>query len=232
MAPRRRLPAEPDELLIGGALSLGLRLAAEQVAAFRTYREEILRWSPRTNLTALADAEAIVRDGFLDSLACAPLIPPEANRVLDIGSGAGFPALPLKLLRPSLSFTLVEASRKKATFLLHIVRTLRLMGVRVLQERAEVVAEDPGEIAAYDVALARAVAQPPEPARLVRPFLRPGGVFLLQVGRLPEEAWDRLRVLGFEFSRELLLPPALGRPGRRVLVARRLGSGSGDQCFT
>ncbi len=232
MDTRRRPRAGPDDLLVAGALSLGLHLAAEQRTAFRTYREEILRWSPRTNLTAFRTPEEIVRAGLLDSLACAPLIPPEATRVLDIGSGAGFPALPLKLLRPDLSFTLVEASRKKATFLLHVVRTLRLMGVRVLQQRAEVVAEDPGEIAAYDVALARAVAPPPEPARLVRPFLRPGGVFLLQVGPLSEEAWARLRALGFEFSRELVLPLAFGRPGRRVLALRRVGSRAGGQCFT
>jgi 16S rRNA (guanine527-N7)-methyltransferase len=145
---------------------------------------------------------------------------------VDVGSGAGFPALPLKLVRPDLSFTLVEASRKKATFLHHIVRRLRLAGVRVLQRRAEDVVADPGEAGAYDLALARAVASPPEVGRLVRPFLHPGGVFLLQTGAGPgaPEAMDRLLGLGFELVRERSLPPGVGRAGRRVLVLRRVGS--------
>src|SRR5574337_1716541 len=105
----------PDDLLVMGALALGFDLTPGQVAAFRTYREEIARWSARTNLTALREPGDIVRAGFLDSLACLPLIPPGAKCALDVGSGAGFPALPLKIVRPDMSFTLVEASRKKAT---------------------------------------------------------------------------------------------------------------------
>lgn len=224
----------PDDLLVAGAITLGLRLSSEQVAAFRTYREEILRWSAQTNLTALRQPEDIVRAGFLDSLACLPLIPPGTRRTLDVGSGAGFPGLPLKLLRPDLSFTLVEASRKKATFLQHVVRRLGLAEVRVVQQRAEDLAGDPAERGAYDLALARAVASPPEQARLVRPFLRAGGLFLLQTGPRPlrrsSEAggpapgsMDRLLGPGFELVRELQLPSSLGRPGRRVLAFRRAG---------
>lgn len=214
----------PEDLLIAGARALGLRLTQGQVAAFRAYQEEIRRWSARVNLTALRDPEDVVRAGFLDSLACLPLIPLGARRALDIGSGAGFPALPLKLLRPGLAFTLVEASRKKATFLRHIVRTLRVTEVRVVQRRAESMAGDPQEAGSYDVALARAVAAPPEQGQLVRPFLRPGGLFLVQVGPGapgPGEL-DRLVRLGFEPEQEFALPPALGRPGRRVLALRRV----------
>jgi 16S rRNA (guanine527-N7)-methyltransferase len=213
----------PEDLLVAGAAGLGLRLAPGQVAAFRVYREEIGRWSARANLTALRRAEEIVRDGFLDSLACLPAIPPGARRALDVGSGAGFPALPLKLARTELAFTLVEASRKKATFLRHMVRTLGLADVRVIQRRAEAVAEDPRESGAYDVALARAVAPPPEQARLVRPFLRTGGLYLAQIGPGPldPEALARLLDLGFEVERDVALPAPLGRPGRRVLALRR-----------
>jgi len=217
--------ASPDELLVTGALALGIHLTPGQVAAFLAYLEEITRWSSRVNLTALRTAEEIVRAGFLDSLACLPLIPPEAGRALDIGSGAGFPGLPLKLVRPDLAFSLVEASRRKATFLRHATRRLGLTGVRVLRCRAEELAGDPAEQGSYDLALARAVAPPPEQARLVRPFLRPGGLFLLQTG--PEAggpgAPDRLLGPGFGLVREFLLPPTLSRPGRRVLAFRRTG---------
>ncbi len=229
-------PAKPtaDDLLMAGALALGLRLRPGQVAAFRTYRQEIGRWSARTNLTALREPEDIVRAGFLDSLACLPLIPPEAWRVVDVGSGAGFPALPLKLVRPDLSFTLVEASRKKASFLQHMVRSLRLTGVRVVHCRVEAMARDPQEMGRYDVALARAIAPPPEQGQMVRPFLRSGGLFLVQVGPGPliPQVLSRLLGLGFEVDRELALPSALGRPGRRVLALRRVGEGAGGDRFT
>lgn len=221
MALRHGPRPTPDELLVAGALSLGLHLEPELVAAFRAYREELARWSARMNLTALRDPEDVVRAGFLDSLGCLPLIPPEARRALDIGSGAGFPALPLKLLRPDLDFTLVEASRKKASFLHHMVRSLRLADVRVIQRRAEALAGDAAEQGAYDLALARAVAPPPEQGRLVRPFLGPGGLFLLQVGPAPLDPGSMDRLAGFELAGELALPTALGRPGRRVLALRR-----------
>jgi 16S rRNA (guanine527-N7)-methyltransferase len=132
--------------------------------------------------------------------------------------------MPLKLARPELVITLVEPSRKKATFLLHMVRCLELPAVRVVQARAEALAADPREAAAYDVGLARAVAAPTEAARLVRPLMRPGGVFLLQLGADPPPpgAWDRLLALGFEIVRDQAPPPALGRSGR-VVALRRLG---------
>ncbi len=225
MPPRSRPRPDSDDLLLTGALALGLRLGAEQVAAFRVYREELLRWTARSNLTALRDPAEIVRAGFLDSLACLPLIPPPAKHALDIGSGPGFPALPLKLLRPDISFTLVEASRKKVSFLRHAVRILALGEVRVVQSRAEAMSQDPREAGAYDVAMARAVAPPSEVLRLVRPFLRPGGLFLAQLGpgHPPGDAMEPLLARGFEPAGRLALPPPLGLPGRVVLALRRAG---------
>lgn len=214
----------PEDLLVSGALALGLEISPDQLAAFRIYREEIARWSARLSLTALRRPEDIIRAGFLDSLACLALIPREAKRAVDIGSGAGFPAIPLKLARPDLSFTLVEASRKKTTFLQHVVRRLRLSDVCVVQGRAEVLGQDPREAGTYDLALARAVAPPPDQMRLVRPFLRDEGRFLLQAaGSLDEATLERLSGLGFRVVREISLAAPLGRPGCRVLALQRLG---------
>ena len=213
----------PDDLLVAGALGLGVHLTPDQVAAFATYLQEIARWSAHINLTALRESADIVRAGFLDSLACLPLVPLEARRALDIGSGAGFPGLPLKIARPEISFTLVEASRKKATFLQHVVRQLGVAGVRVVQCRAEWLAADPEEVGAYDLTLARAVASPLDQGRLVRPFLRPGGLFLAQVGSgsFSRGGLEPLLGLGFELVQERAVPAILGSPGHRVLALRR-----------
>jgi 16S rRNA (guanine527-N7)-methyltransferase len=212
-----------DELLISGARELGIRLGPEQIGAFRFYREEVLRWSERINITALATPADIVRGGLLDSLACLSLIPNDARLVLDVGSGAGFPAIPLAIVRDDLEFTLVEASRKKVTFLKHIVRSLGLRHVRVWYGRAEELAGGPLPGDVYDVALARAVAPLPDQAALVFPFLRPGGVFLAQVGSggAVEEALERLAAVGYEAAGEFRVPLWSGGPGHRVLAYRR-----------
>jgi len=222
----RNLPAiGPEDLLVEGAIVLGLHLNPGQVQAFRLYREEIARWSARTNLTALREAAEIVREGFLDSLACLPLVPRGATRLLDIGSGAGFPALPIKLTCTRLHLTMVEASHKKTTFLRHIIRSLSLRDVRVVTGRAEDLAAHPEEQGAYDLAFARAVAPLRQQASLVAPFLRSGGLFLAQVGPRSDPIETVIGRPGqlFEVSGEFVLPAILNRPNRRVIGLQRIG---------
>jgi len=215
--------SNPDDLLVGGALSLGLRLKPADVSAFRIYREEILRWSERMNLTALTTAAQVVQQGFLDSLVCEALFPPEAQRVLDVGSGAGFPAIPIALIRPDLQFILVEPTRKKVTFLKHVTRQLQLTHVHVRPGRLEQFLGDKTMRDVFDVALARAVAPLPESGRKVRPFLRPQGVFLAQVGSgvTPGGSARRLMCSGFENVGETEVPPEFGKPGRRIVSLRK-----------
>jgi 16S rRNA (guanine527-N7)-methyltransferase len=222
-AHRARFQASED-LLLSGALAVGLEITPDQRAAFGIYREEITRWSARLSLTGFHQADEIIRGGFLDSLACLPLIPQEARHAVDIGSGAGFPAIPLKLARPNLSFTLVESSRKKTTFLQHIIRRLQLSGVRVVWGRAELLGQDPRETGRYDLALARAVAPPLDQMRLARPFLHAEGRFILQAASaLDETMLERAAGLGFAVAQEVSLAASLGRPGCRVVALQRLG---------
>ena len=223
MRSRPRAPG-PDALLDQGVRALGLCLTRDQIDRFRIYREELLRWAARMNLTALRGPEAIVRQGFLDALTCAPLIGPQVRRVLDLGSGAGFPGIPLALVRSEVAFTLIEASRKKTTFLRHIVRTLELTNATVLLGRAEALVGSVSLMGAFDLALARAVAPPAEQARLVRPYLGSAGAFLLQVGEqpLPREAHDAIAAGGFLLEREILFPATPEIPARRLLVWRRI----------
>lgn len=175
------------------------------------------------NLTALETPAQIVREGFLDSLTCAPLLPTSDGRVIDIGTGAGFPAIPLALVKPSLEFTLVEPSKKKVTFLRHVVRQLKLELVRIRQERAENLLGESGTLGAFDVALARAVAPLPDVGRLVFPFLRPAGTFLAQVGEAEniDDAVRRLTTDKFEAIGERVVPPEFGSRGHRILILRR-----------
>jgi 16S rRNA (guanine527-N7)-methyltransferase len=224
----------PDDLLIAGAQDLGIRLSPDQIGTFRLYREEILRWSERMNITALTTPAEIVYEGFLDSLACLDLIPRSAVKALDVGSGAGFPAIPLAIVHNGLDFTLIEASRKKTTFLKHIARSLGLKHVRVWSGRAEDLAEGPLASDAYDIAFARAVAPLPGQANLVSPFLRPGGVFLAQVGAGGPSAGalKRLDEIGYRAAGEIQVPSWSGGPGRRILAFQWRGRRGTEECFT
>lgn len=212
-----------NEILVEGAVRLSIALSPREISAFRVYGEELVRWSPRMNLTGFGTPEQIVRQGFLDSLACACLLPPNTERVLDVGSGAGFPSVPLAIVRPAAGFTLVEPSRKKTNFLRHIVRKLALTNVRVLAIRIEDLRHDRALLCAFDAAAARAVAPLPDVGAWVRPFLRVGGLFLAQVasGGGSTAALERLSRCGFEVSRASTVPVEFGKPGRRVVALRK-----------
>lgn len=201
-------PASPVDdsltLLRAGASRLGLRLDEAQLAAFRLYRRELLDWNQRFNLTAIKDPVAVERLLFLDSLTLLPVIPPpEPSRslvLLDVGSGAGVPGLPLKIARPDLRVTLLEATGKKARFLEHMTGLLELNDVRVVNARAEDAAHRPEHREAYDVVVARALAPLPVLVELCLPFARVGGIVIAPKGvdarREAEAAEKALRLLG------------------------------------
>lgn len=176
------------------------------------------------NLTALTTPAQIVQQGILDSLACAPLLPRPAGRIIDIGSGAGFPAVPLALVRPEIEFTLVEPSRKKVTFLRHVIRALKLRLVQVRPSRVEALLGEKEMLEAFDIALGRAVAPMPKIGRMVLPFLRPGGMFLAQIGSAEQVqyALNDLAECGFEITEIRVVPPEFGKPGRRILAFKKV----------
>ena len=186
--------------LVEGARRLGLVLTPDQVTMFRRYRDELVAWRSRVNLTAITDDEGIQIKHFLDSLSClvavaaacsnsvnAP-VPVKAGtlkpaaRVIDVGTGAGFPGLPLKIICPGIKLTLLEATGKKVEFLSHMVSLLDLRGVTVVKGRAEEVGRDGAHREQYDWAMARAVAEMPTLAEYLLPFVRIGGKALAQKG--------------------------------------------------
>jgi 16S rRNA (guanine527-N7)-methyltransferase len=162
---------------------LDVRLNARQVAALEVYEGELFAWNQRHNLTAIRDPEKVRIKHFLDSLsAYKAMRGTQIERIVDVGTGAGFPGLPLKILCPRVELTLVESVGKKAAFCQHIVEKLELEGVQVVQTRAESVGKQAEHREQYDWALARAVAVMPVLMEYLLPLVRVGGQALAMKG--------------------------------------------------
>lgn len=175
-------------LFAEGLRQLGIELTAQQSEQFERYRQELLDWNTRVNLTAITDPGEVLIRHFLDSLSLLMAYDEPQTRLLDIGAGAGFPGLPLKIVRPQWEVMLLEATGKKVTFLQHIIETLQLKDVVAVHGRAEELAHKPEYRAAFDVVTARAVAALPTLLEYAAPYCRMGGqIILLKKGAITEE---------------------------------------------
>src|SRR5512145_3286957 len=167
-----------------------VHISGRQVMALVTYEKELIEWNQKFNLTAIRDSESIRTKHFLDSFSCVlawKALPPE--RIIDVGTGAGFPGIPLKILYPNLRLTLIESVGKKAMFCQHIVRVLGLEHVEVIQTRAESLGQSPQYREKYDWAVARAVANLNVLSEYLIPLVKVGGTVLAQKGETgPAEA--------------------------------------------
>lgn len=170
------------DILVNTTADWGMPLSEAQLAWFALYADTLRQWNEHVNLTAITDYKGIMVRHFLDALRCAQSWGNPPRSLIDIGSGAGLPGLPLKLLCPSMELTLVESVRKKAAFLQHMVDRLGLSAVTILSQRAEVVGQDPRHREHYDVVTARAVAPLNVLAEYCLPLIRLGGRFLAPKG--------------------------------------------------
>lgn len=201
---------------------LGITLSRRQLDAFSWYASELAAWNERFNLTAITDPDEIEVKHFLDSLSCLLALKPRAGeRMVDVGTGAGFPGLPLKIVLPWLPLTLVEATGKKAEFCRHVVEGLGLESVTVVHARAEDVGQMAEHRQSYHWAVARAVAQLQVLAEYLMPLVRLGGKAIAQKGETgPAEAHaaeGALHILGGRVQH--LIPVELPRvPETRYLV--------------
>jgi len=187
--------------------SLAARTAAPRDRErFQRYLDLFLRWNRTHRMTALDSAGAVVRDLFIDALLFLPLLPPRPLKVVDIGAGAGIPGLPLSLADPGIAVTLVEARRKRVSFLLAAQRELDLRNVAVKEGRAETLLQtQPELVEAFDVVVARSVGPAVELLTLALKYLKPGGLFLvtgppsplprppLEIVRVPVPEGNRVR---------------------------------------
>ena len=208
----------------------GLHLAPAQEKAFDVFAAELLEWNARMNLTAITDAEGIRVKHFLDSLSVLTVLhPAPGERVVDVGTGAGFPGLALKIAQPTLRMTLVEATGKKADFCRHVVDCLKLRDVEVLHARAEDVGQEPPYREAFDWAVARAVADLSVLAEYLLPLVKVGGHAIAQKGEAgPAEAHaaaSAFQMLGG--SLEKIVPielPGIVETRYLVLLAKNAGT--------
>jgi 16S rRNA (guanine527-N7)-methyltransferase len=214
-----------------GAAALGLKLTDLAVERFGWYLDELLRWKTRLNLTAARTAEDIVRRHLIDSLLVAAAVPlrPGASLV-DVGSGAGFPGLPLKILRPDLEVVLIESARRRVAFLERMEQVLGAPGLRVAWGRAEELAHRDEFREAFDYAVERAAARTAVSVELCLPFVRAGGaaVLLKGVAAVSEvrQCHSLVRALGGDVDPEALDDPTSlpGSDGKRIaLVIKKVG---------
>jgi 16S rRNA (guanine527-N7)-methyltransferase len=217
------------DLLKAGAKEWGLTLSPPQEGAFRLYYEQLLIWNERINLTSITDCEEVQVKHFLDSLSCLRILDtfaPDA-RCIDVGAGAGFPGLALKIVRPRLSLTLLESVGKKVRFLTHMVAALGVQDTEVVQGRAEELGRNPDYREAFDVALARAVAQMSVLVEYALPLVRLGGIFVAQKGDdievEVESAGAAIKILGGRVSeiRPVELPGV--ESARHLVVVEKVG---------
>lgn len=173
-----------------GAAAIGIRLGPVALDRFATYHREILLWNRRINLVSERSAQEIVIRHFLDSLTPAPFLDRPDGALIDLGSGGGFPGIPLRIALPALQLTLVEASRKKSSFLSHVVRTLRLDGVHVIRKRVEELTAGEALAGRFDTLISRAAFKLPDLIRTAYFFLKPGGQLIAMKGPDPQEEME------------------------------------------
>jgi len=172
------------EKLKAGAIKLGLHLNPGQLEQFHIYYQELMDWNKRVNLTAITGYEEVQIKHFLDSLTVPlawrqPIVDADF-RLIDVGTGAGIPGLPLKILYPNLRLVLLEATAKKVAFLHHLKQKLGLANVEIEVGRAEDVAHQVQYREGFDIVLSRAVAPLPALVELTLPFCTIGGSFIAQ----------------------------------------------------
>ncbi|MGH2493690.1 MAG: 16S rRNA (guanine(527)-N(7))-methyltransferase RsmG [Ktedonobacteraceae bacterium] len=210
------------DLFMRSLHKLDPNVSDQQLQLFLRYRQELIEWNGRFNLTAITDPTEILFKHFLDSASILVAYDKPETRALDIGAGAGFPGIPLKILRPQWRIVLLEATGKKVTFLRHMIETLGLHDIEAVQGRAEELAHQQAYRASFDLVTARAVAALPVLLEYAAPYCRVGGQIILpKKGDLTEELAQG-KLAARQLGTALRADKAITLPGledsRRLLV--------------
>ena len=213
------------DLLAHGARELGLDLSEGQVERFFLYMDLLKLWSARINLTTVTEDREVVLYHFVDSLTLLPLIT-DGSKVLDVGSGAGFPGIPIKIANPTLSVTLLDSSSKKVFFMREVIRRLGLEGIEALWERAESGGLSYKE-GRFDVVVSRAVGSIKRALSISIPRLSPSGRVVLMRGKMGDAELEAMGGAGEGFKGvELVEVRRLSVPGtdrERTIVVFKKG---------
>lgn len=212
-------------LLQQGAGLLNIELNERQLAMFDLYQSELLKWNAKTNLISEKTADEVVTRHFLDSLTAAKYITPQNARMVDIGCGAGFPGIPLKIALPSIQLYLLETNRKKVSFLKHIIRLLNLDTTFTLHDRTENIIRTDTWREKFDIVISRASLKLPDLLPLQDYFLVPDGLLITLKGPSVDTELDTAmagrnpskihQVYQYDISM-----PLLGSPRKIIIVQK------------
>ena len=203
---------------------IGIELTSEQLEQFKKLADFLLETNKTTNLTAIRDIEGVYMKHFLDSLTLEKALPENAKSLVDIGSGAGFPGLPLAILRPDIKVLMIDSIGKKTSFIEKSIELLNLSNASVLNGRAENISTDKKFKEKFDVATARAVTFLPDLIKLCVPFIQRDGVFVAMKNENTEELEQAERILiGDKLEIRKIVPiniPDLN-PRRLIIIGKK-----------
>lgn len=199
------------DVLCSGAKELGVDLSELQQEKFKVYKDLLKEWNEKVNLTSILEDVMIAEKHFVDSISVCQYIKKDGATVVDVGTGAGFPGLPVKIIRDDVKVTLIDSLEKRTKFLKEVVRALELKDVEVVHARAEDKGVDVHCRERFDYACARAVASLPVLLEYCLPFVKIGGVFVAMKGSNIDElddSKDALNILGGKIIdvKEFFLP--------------------------
>ena len=190
---------EWSELIIEGARSFDLDLERHHTDLFAVHARELLHWNKTINLTRITDPSEVAIKHFVDSLAAAGHLIP-GSTLLDIGSGSGFPGIPLKVVLPSVSVTLIDASRKRVSFLKHVIRTLKLSDIEACHIRVEDLAMEPGHFERFGFIVSRALTDLKSFVSQASSLLKGDGVIIAFKGQVEQRKLKMLNAKGLNIG--------------------------------
>lgn len=204
-------------LILDGAKQLGVPLQAAMVDQYAVYAAELSTWNRTINLTSITEPKEIALKHFLDSIAPLSVLP-RRGALLDVGTGGGFPGLPLKIASASLAVTLVDASRKKINFIKHIIRVLKLKETKAMQARIEQLSLQKALRQHFDVIVCRAFSSLRDFIAQALPLLAPQGIMVALKGRQVDQEIDGLGATIKSFGDGII--PGAGDPKLDFQVVR------------